>query len=72
MTGEWNADSYHRVSNPHVNWGVAVLEQLPLAGDEVVVDLGCGTRRQGDAADDPPFELDYWRLNMRARKPGGC
>jgi len=45
MTGEWSADSYHRVSNPHVNWGVAVLEQLPLAGDEVVVDLGCGTGR---------------------------
>jgi SAM-dependent methyltransferase len=45
MTGEWNADSYHRVSNPHVNWGVAVLEHLPLAGDEVVVDLGCGTGR---------------------------
>jgi len=45
MTGEWNAESYHRVSNPHVNWGLAVLEQLPLAGDEVVVDLGCGTGR---------------------------
>ena len=45
MTGEWNVDSSHRVSNPHVTWGVAVLEQLPLAGDEVVVDLGCGTGR---------------------------
>ena len=21
------------------------------------------------AADDPPFELDYWRLNLSARKP---
>src|SRR6185312_4286564 len=45
MTGEWNAESYHRVSNPHVIWGVAVLEQLPLAGDELVIDLGCGTGR---------------------------
>ena len=45
MSGEWNAKSYHRVSNPHVNWGLAVLEQLPLAGDELVVDLGCGTGR---------------------------
>jgi len=45
MSGEWNAESYHRVSNPHVNWGLAVLEQLPLAGDELVVDLGCGTGR---------------------------
>lgn len=23
------------------------------------------------AGDDPPFTLDYWRLNMSARKPGG-
>jgi len=45
MSGEWNAESYHRVSNPHVNWGLAVLEQLPLAGDELVIDLGCGTGR---------------------------
>lgn len=22
------------------------------------------------AADDPPFLLDYWRLNLQARKPG--
>jgi hypothetical protein len=21
------------------------------------------------AADNPPFELDYWRLNLSARKP---
>ncbi len=21
--------------------------------------------------DDPPYELDYWRLNLRGRKPGG-
>jgi trans-aconitate 2-methyltransferase len=24
------------------------------------------------AGDDPPFTLDYWRLNMSARKPGGA
>lgn len=45
MSREWNAASYHRVSNPHVNWGMAVLEQLPLQGGEVVIDLGCGTGR---------------------------
>lgn len=42
---EWNADSYHQVSAPHVDWGTAVLERLPLAGDEVVFDIGCGTGR---------------------------
>ncbi len=42
---EWNAASYHQVSNPHVEWGRAVLERLPLRGDETVIDAGCGTGR---------------------------
>ena len=42
---EWNASSYHKVANPHVDWGRVVLERLPLRGDELVVDAGCGTGR---------------------------
>jgi trans-aconitate 2-methyltransferase len=42
---EWNAASYHRVSNPHVDWGKAVLESLPLHGNETVIDAGCGSGR---------------------------
>lgn len=42
---EWDAASYHRVANPHVDWGRVVLERLPLAGDETVIDAGCGTGR---------------------------
>ncbi|HVQ12056.1 MAG TPA: methyltransferase domain-containing protein [Vicinamibacterales bacterium] len=42
---EWNAHSYHQVSTPQFDWGTAVLERLPLAGDEVVFDIGCGTGR---------------------------
>jgi trans-aconitate 2-methyltransferase len=42
---EWNADSYHQVSAPQVEWGREVLERLPLAGDELVLDVGCGTGR---------------------------
>ncbi len=42
---EWNAASYHRVANPHVDWGRAVLDRLPLRGDETVLDAGCGTAR---------------------------
>src|SRR4029434_5482683 len=42
---EWNANSYHQVSTPQFDWGTAVLERLPLAGDELVLDVGCGTGR---------------------------
>ena len=45
MAPEWNAEAYHRVSDPQVSWGRAVLERLALRGDERVVDLGCGTGR---------------------------
>jgi trans-aconitate 2-methyltransferase len=40
---EWNAGVYHRVSTPQASWGQAVVDRLPLAGDETVVDAGCGT-----------------------------
>jgi len=42
---EWNAETYHRVSNPQFDWGTAVLARLPLDGDECVLDVGCGTGR---------------------------
>ena len=42
---EWNAQSYHNVSNPHMTWGAAVLARLDLRGDESAMDVGCGTGR---------------------------
>ncbi|MGI8476014.1 MAG: class I SAM-dependent methyltransferase [Thermomicrobiales bacterium] len=42
---EWDAASYHRVSNPHVTWGAGVLARLPTRGDETALDAGCGTGR---------------------------
>ena len=41
----WDAASYHRVSGPMEAMGAKVLDRLPLRGDEVVLDAGCGTGR---------------------------
>jgi trans-aconitate methyltransferase len=42
---EWNATAYHVVSNPQFAWGLRVLDRLELAGDEHVLDAGCGSGR---------------------------
>jgi trans-aconitate 2-methyltransferase len=41
----WDAQTYDRVADPQARWGRAVLDRLPLAGDERVLDAGCGTGR---------------------------
>lgn len=45
MADEWDAASYQRVSAPQLAWGRRVVERIPLAGDEDVLDAGCGTGR---------------------------
>ena len=42
---EWEAETYHRLSDPQFSWGLRVLEDLELSGDEIVLDAGCGTGR---------------------------
>ena len=42
---DWDARSYHAVSDPQFGWGLRVLERLELAGNEVVLDAGCGSGR---------------------------
>ena len=41
----WDGRTYDRVGTPQAEWGRAVLDRLPLAGDETVVDAGCGSGR---------------------------
>jgi trans-aconitate 2-methyltransferase len=43
---DWDASTYDRVSGDvQLVWALELLERLPLAGDEVVLDAGCGSGR---------------------------
>ena len=42
---DWDAATYDLVANPMTAWGSAVLDRLPLRGDEGVMDAGCGSGR---------------------------
>jgi trans-aconitate 2-methyltransferase len=45
MTRDWDAAEYDRLGAPMTRWGAAVVGWLDLAGDERVLDAGCGTGR---------------------------
>ncbi|MBV9368118.1 MAG: methyltransferase domain-containing protein [Solirubrobacterales bacterium] len=42
---DWDAATYDRVSDPQLAWAREQLARLSLAGDEVVLDAGCGSGR---------------------------
>ncbi|GAC1529538.1 MAG: hypothetical protein NVS2B6_17650 [Thermoleophilaceae bacterium] len=42
---DWDAATYERVSDAQLEWGVEVLDRLPLRGDERALDAGCGSGR---------------------------
>jgi trans-aconitate 2-methyltransferase len=43
MPRDWDAAAYDRLPIPMTRWGAAVVGWLDLAGDERVLDAGCGT-----------------------------
>jgi trans-aconitate 2-methyltransferase len=45
MPRDWDAGRYHRLSEPQLRWGRAVVDRLELQGDERVLDAGCGSGR---------------------------
>lgn len=44
-TTDWDGRSYDRLADPQEAWARKVLERLPLAGGETVLDAGCGSGR---------------------------
>jgi trans-aconitate 2-methyltransferase len=41
----WHGGHYDRISGPHAEMGSPALDRLELAGDERVIDVGCGSGR---------------------------
>jgi trans-aconitate 2-methyltransferase len=39
----WDAETYERIGTPMRRWAQAVIDDLDLKGDEVVLDAGCGS-----------------------------
>ena len=44
-TRDWDGATYDRISAPQVEWARVTLDRLELAGDETVLDAGCGSGR---------------------------
>ena len=44
-TRDWDGATYDRIADPQARWGAAVLDRLPLRGDETVLDAGAGSGR---------------------------
>lgn len=49
MLREWDATTYDSLPLPHLRWGERTLERLSFAGDETVLEAGCGTGRDTEA-----------------------
>jgi len=45
---EWDAQAYDALPLPHTRWGSRTIRRLRLAGDEAVMELGCGTGRDAE------------------------
>jgi trans-aconitate 2-methyltransferase len=49
MLREWDATTYDSLPLPHLRWGRRTLERFSFAGDETVLEAGCGTGRDTEA-----------------------
>lgn len=45
MARDWDGATYDRVASPMTRWGATVVDRVELAGDERVLDAGCGSGR---------------------------
>lgn len=73
---DWDAERYHRLSDPQQSWGLTVLDRLAPVSGERILDIGCGTARltSGLIARVPSVKaagLDRsWTMLKEARRRG--
>jgi trans-aconitate 2-methyltransferase len=79
VSRDWDAATYDRVSGPQVEMAKRVLDRLPLAGDETVLDAGCGSGRVTGllmervplgrviAVDEAPSMVEHARARLGSR-----
>jgi trans-aconitate 2-methyltransferase len=68
---DWDAATYDRISDPQFGWALEQLDRLQLAGDEVVLDAGCGSDRVPGgrvyAVDQAPSMVAHTRERLGER-----
>ena len=81
---DWDATTYDRISDPQFAWATELLESLPLRGDEVVLDAGCGSGRVTEllvqrvprgrvfAVDAAPSMVDHTRRRLGSAVTALC
>jgi trans-aconitate 2-methyltransferase len=84
ISRDWDAAIYDRVADPQFQWALEQLERLELAGDEVVLDAGCGTGRvtaelaervprgRVYAVDAAPSMVEHARMALGSRATALC
>ncbi len=81
---DWDAATYDRISDPQFGWALEQLDRLKLAGDEVVLDAGCGSGRVTEvvaervpggsvyAVDVAPSMVEHTRQRLGTRATALC
>ncbi len=77
VTRDWDAATYDRISGPQQAWAAEQLDRLELAGDEIVLDAGCGSGKitaelvRRVQPDDPGAAQKGEAGRPAGRRPGG-
>ena len=67
---DWDAETYHRLSDPQFAWGQRVLARLKARAGERILDLGCGSGLL--SAELVALGCDVFGIDASAQQIEGC